>query len=277
MRLFGRKWKVTIDRVLIEDLDVAFTIERSLKPEPNTCELTVWNLNTQQRAKLEELRPKKGSLVGIPVKIEAGYEVATTLIWLGDLRTVETRRIEADWVTTLGSGDGEKAIGEARINQSFGLGTNPTVALRALAKAMGVGPGNLEFFAQKLLLTGNPLIGSQGIVLSGSAPDQLTDWTRSLDLEWSVQDGALQFTDRGKPLIGSAILLTKETGLVDSPTVDQDGILYGTSLMVPGMLPGTLAVIKSDRVIGNYRLTQVRYQGDTAGTPWYADFAAERF
>lgn len=277
MQLFGRKWRVTVDRTEITDLDVAFAVERSVKPEPNTCELTIWNLNTEQRANLEELRPKKDALVGIPVKIEAGYESATTLIWLGDLREIETRRDGPDWVTTLRSGDGEKAIEAARVNLSFSLGTNPAVALRALSKAMGVGPGNLEFFVQKLLLAGNPLIGSQGLVFSGQASQQLTEWTRSLDMEWSVQDGALQFTERGKPVVGSAVLITTETGLIDQPTVDQDGIVYGTALMIPGLLPGALAVVKSKRVTGNYRLIQTRHYGDTAGSPWYVEFAGERY
>jgi hypothetical protein len=278
MRLFGRAWSVTIDRLEVSGHDMAFEVEKSLKPDPNTCELRLWNLNESQRSQLEELRPKKGSLVGIPVKIEAGYEAASSLIWLGDLRTVESNREGPDWITVLGSGDGEKSVQLARINQSFDKLTSVDTILRSIAKAMGVGPGNLEFFAQRLLLTGQGgKLATEGVVLSGRAADKLTAWCRSLDIEWSVQDGALQFTDRGKPLIGQAFLLSAETGLIGTPTVDNEGVLSATMLMIPGLVVGSLLVLNSRRIKGNYRVRKAKWDGDTSGQPWYIHVEAERF
>lgn len=273
MELFGRKWAVTVGTTLVTALDVAFRIERSLKPEPNTCDLTIWNLNTQQRAILESLKPPKGSPIGIPTKIEAGYETAASTIWLGDLRSVESMRDGADWVTILGSGDGEVAVQTARVNQSFGMGTPVTAMLNILAASMKLGPGNLAMFAAAASAS---QLGQQGIVMSGSAADQLTEWTRSLGWEWSIQNSSLQFTQRGKPAPGLAVMLSSKTGLIGQPTVDQDGLLYATCLMIPGIMPGTLAVIASERVQGNYRIEQTVHYGDTAGEPWFVDIVAAR-
>ncbi len=277
MKLFGRRWSITIDKLQITELDMNFHVKKSIKPEPNTCDLTVFNLNPKQRATLEEIRPKKKDLVGIPVKIEAGYEEAQSLIWLGDLRTVETTLDGSEWVTDLSSGDGEKAKKKARVAQSFGPGTSPDTVLRALAHAMGIGVGNLEFFAQKQLFDSLARqIASQGIVLSGSAAAHLTRWAESSDLEWSIQDGAIQFTDRGKPLPGQVVLLNAGSGLIGTPSVDNEGLLTVKMLMIPDVIPGSLLVLDSERIKGNYRIQKADYEGDTTGTPWYITAICER-
>jgi hypothetical protein len=278
MKLFGRKWSIVVDRLNVSDLDMSFTVEKTLKPEPNTCELNIWNLNEEHRAQLESLRPKKNALVGIPVKIEAGYDAATSLIWLGDLRTVESVKIDADWLTTLGCGDGEKAIKNARVNLSFNVGARVDTVLRGLAKAMGVGLGNTELFAARLLLSSlGAQIASQGLVVSGSAADQLTAWCRTLGLEWSIQDGALMFLEFGEPLPTQVLLLSPSTGLIGSPTVDNEGQLTVTMLMIPGVMPGSFLVLNSDRIKGNYRVISTKHTGDTFGTPWYIEVVAERY
>jgi hypothetical protein len=276
-RLFGRRWTITIDTIQVTELDMSFRCKKTIKPDPNTCELTVYNLNAVNRAHLEELRPKKDALVGIPVKIEAGYADAQSLIWLGDLRTVETKPDGSTWVTELSSGDGEKACKKARVSQSFGPATSPDTVLRALAHAMGIGVGNLEFFAQKQLFDSLARqITSQGLVISGSAAKHLTRWAKSSNLEWSIQDGALQFTDRGKPLPGKILLLNSETGLIGTPTVDNEGLLTVTMLMIPDVLPGSLLVLDSERIKGNYRIREAEYEGDTSGQPWYITAVCER-
>jgi Spy/CpxP family protein refolding chaperone len=49
-------------------------VEKTHKPEPNKGELKIWNLSREQRAQIEEMRPKKGRTTGIPVLIEGGYK-----------------------------------------------------------------------------------------------------------------------------------------------------------------------------------------------------------
>jgi hypothetical protein len=46
--------------------------------------------------------------------------------------------------------------------------------------------------------------------------------------------------------------------------------------MIPGIMPGTLAVVTSERVQGNYRIDQTVHYGDTSGEPWYTDISATR-
>jgi hypothetical protein len=275
--LFGRRVVVTVDRIEIADLSCSFRIEKSLKIEPNVCEVAIFNLNPDHRAALEELRPKEQTPTrGIPCKIEAGYGDDLSLLWLGDLRNVESKSDGPDWVTNLASGDGEKAFQNSRVNISYGPKTPLETALRAMVRALGVGEGNLAKVVAKLRQAGSATL-PQGATFSGQTVKLLDDFARSADLEFSIQDGVLQFLDRGKALSTKAIELTPETGLVGSPTVDNEGLLKARMLMIPDVRPGSLLVVKSQRVEGNYRVEKAVWDADNMGGPFYCDVEASRY
>lgn len=304
--LFGRSCRITIGvsrdtesirsfvsakAISFDSLDVSFEIEKTLKSEPNKCHLKVWNLSEEHRAALEELNPptRAGSALaknkekthravdGIPVKIEAGYGKDLSLLWLGDLRDARSEYEKPDWVTTLESGDGEKAWQNARINVSFGPKTPVETALRAMVRALGVGEGNLSSVVQKLKIAGVGSIFPRGTVISGQVSRELTDFARSADLEWSIQNGAVQFIDRGKALASKAIKLTSGTGMIGSPTVDVDGVLKVKMQMIPDVRPGTLIVLDAARIKGNYRIEKATWTGDRAGEAWEIEVEAQRY
>jgi hypothetical protein len=286
--LFDRAWAITVDTIKLAEHDVVFKVEKTIKAEPNTCSLSIWNLNEAQRSALEELRPPaekahladKGharAVKGIGVRIEAGYGNSPSLIWLGDLRTVNSVKDGPDWVTALESGDGEKAWQNARVNVSYGPKTPVDTALRAMVRALGVGEGNLAQVVHKLQVAGVGKVFPRGTVISGPVSQELSDFCRSADLEWSIQDGAIQFVDRGKALAGRAVRLSPDTGMLGSPTVDPDGILTVQMLMIPDVRPGTLLVVNAARVKGNYRVEKATWAGDSAGGDWTITCEAKRF
>lgn len=275
--LFGRSADIVVGDQQITGLDVAFDVQKSVEPEPNTCELTIWNLSEGQRAQLEELEPKPEDARGIPVKIEAGYGGDNAQLWLGDLRSVDSIREGPDWVTRLDSGDGEKAAKGKRIAVPYGPNTPVDTALRAMVRALGVGEGNVGTAVAKLKQAGAAKLFPNGKVLHGPVARRLTEFARSADLEWSIQDGALQITDRGKVLAGQAVKLSAGSGMIGSPTVDQDGILTVQCLMIPDLRVAGLIVVDSARIKGSYRVERARWTGDTRGGPWYVTLNAKRF
>lgn len=277
--LWNRKVAITVNTSRYTDIDVAFTIKKTLKPEPNTCEVTMFNLSPDRQAELEAIAPKgsKAATVGIPCEIEAGYESGTSLLWRGDLRTVETTDTGSNGETSatyLTSGDGEKAWKHARLHVSYGPQTSIDTSLRAIARALGVAEGNLSKVVAQLRVGGSAIWPS-GKVLTGAASRQLVSIARSADLEVSIQDGALQFLSRGKALEGSALRLTSDTGLVGSPTVDNEGICTFTTLLMADMRCGGSVVIDAKRVKGNFRIVEIEWTGDTSGQEWYAECKGE--
>lgn len=276
-RLFDRRVDVTVDTIRFQNLDCSFKIKKTLKPQPNTCELTIYNLSEEHIAQLENLRPKeKQATKGIGCRIEAGYVDATSQIWLGDLRAVLTTREGSDWVTRLESGDGEKAWKNARLHVSFGPKTALETALRAMVRSLGVGEGNLSKVVAKLKQNGSAVWPS-GTVISGAVSRELTAFARSADLEVSIQDGALQFLDRGKALEATAVRLAPETGLIGSPTVDNDGVLEAACLMIPDVRCGGLVTIDARRVKGTYRVEEAEWSGDTYGDDWQIVVRGKRY
>jgi hypothetical protein len=259
--LFNRTVRVTIDTLLITDLDIEFSIEKDLKKAPNNADVTIYNLNPDHRAALEQLKAKdkasKGTK-GIPCLIEAGYGTDYSQIFLGDLRTVETIRQGPDWQTKLTSGDGEKGAQFARVQLSYAAGVTNETVLRALARAMNIGEGNLS-----KAVAGLKHIFPAGVTISGPAYRQLNTLAAGMGLTVTIQDSALQFQNLGKALSGTALKLNASTGLIDSPTVDNEGVLNAKMLMIPGVRVGSLIVMDSLAVKGQYIVQKTVYAGSS--------------
>jgi hypothetical protein len=289
--LFGRKFALTVSTLEVNDFHCHFRIEKSLKPEPNKALIEVWNLSPEHRAFLGELAPgkkiskgkKKGAtapaLQGkIPVRLEAGYDgPGTDLIFLGDLRTVDTETTGEDWVTAISSGDGERAFRSARMAQSFGPRVPASVALQAIVKTFGLGPGNVAKVLSGLKHQGQASLLTRGAVFSDASARVLTDFCRSADLEWSIQDGAIQFVDLNKALAGQAIVLSPKTGLVGSPAVDGAGIMKCKSLIIPGLRCGGVVIVDAEEIKGQFRVEKLTYEGDTHADAWEVEIEGKRY
>lgn len=267
--LFHRRVVVRVGALDLRDLDVAFEIERTLKPEPNTCSLKLYNLNGDHRSQVE-------SLATVPVIVEAGYrDAGTTVLFHGDLRNVQTTREGPDLITSLESGDGEQGRRQSRVNRSFSSNTSVEAVLRELARAMQVGIGNAIEAIRAVALETGPALFRERVVLSGGVAAELEQLLRSCGLEYSIQGGALQVLRRGQPLVGAAVLLSPSTGLIDSPVKELDDrrrpIVTARCLIVPDLYPGRLVRIESERINGQFRVEAASYKGDTAGPDWSID------
>lgn len=268
--LFRRSIKVTVSTIQITGLAMRFVVRKTLRPEPNTCELSIANLSASNRLALAQMKTA-------PVEIEAGYEGATSVIFRGDLRTAYSFRDGPDVITSLASGDGERAIRSARVNVSIGKDTPSDQVFRLLAQALGVDKGNLDQAVQTIR---NSAIGeafSLGTVLCGSAAREMTGLCRSAGLTWSVQDGKLQIIPLRQALKGQAIHLTPETGLIGSPSVDNKGILTAQMLMAPDVFPGRLLVLESESVSGQFVIQTTEHVGDTHGQDWVVNIEGKRY
>jgi hypothetical protein len=275
--LFGRSWRITINTLQLTGHHAEFDITKTLKRDPNSCDLLVYNLSPEHRAELQELQPKAGSTRGIPVKIEAGYGADMSLLWIGDLRSVFSTRAGPDWATRLSSGDGAKAIQNSKIALPMGPKTEVATALRALVKYLGVDSGNLDSVANRIRLRSGGKTFPSAKILHGHTARVIDDIARSAELEWSIQDGAIQFLERGKDNKEPAFFLSPTTGLIESPTVSNEGELEAKLLMIPGVRPGRICVVESDTIKGQFRLEKCQYRGATWQQDWYITINGKRY
>lgn len=280
-KLYDRKARVVVNTQVIEDLRIQFKVKRTLKKEPSTCEVCITNLNEESRALLQQKHDK--------LILEAGYKDTIAQLFSGDSRFVDQKREEADWVTKIQCGDGERAYQYRRISKSFAPGTRVSDVVAAVAQAMGLTVTGLD------KVQGLTEQFTQGYTSYGKASQELDSLLRGRGLEWSIQSGQLQILSEGGTTQDRVILLTSKpdnTGLIGSPehgnpekdvpvSPDQfvvvgqkkqgPPILKVKALLQPGFYPGRKLQLKSESEDGVFRIQTVTHTGDTHGDAWYSE------
>ncbi len=257
----------------LSELRCVFKVKKTVRPEPNTATVQVFNLADPSRHVLEDASK-------LVMRLEAGYvDTGTSQLYLGQVRSAWTTLDGTTSTTTITTGDSEKEIAEARIHVPIGPGVPVAHALQAIAKALKVGDGNIAQAIVLLQTKGVAAMFGPGRMISGNAARELTDICRSARLEWSIQDGQLQILDLNKPLADKAILLSPDTGLEGSPTIDYNATSKGKKggvyvkakvRLIPELAPGRKVVFDSKFVKGGFRIEEIEYSGDTHGNDWDA-------
>lgn len=264
--LYRRVARVTVGEVQVEALRIQFRVVKTLRPEPNTAEVSISNLSADTRRKMVT--------ADVPVRIEAGYEnggeSTVGQLFLGDMRFGGHTREGADWVTKLQAGDGEKTFRGARINESFAKGVRKAKVLESVTKAMKVDfKAAIAKFKSDGFKAGMDEF-AKGISLNGSASKELTKILEAAGYSWSIQDGEVQVLG-AKETVGEGVHLSPETGLVGSPESSSDGYVKVKSLLQPELRPGRLVQLDSASFKGSYRIDRAEFRGDTHGADWYAE------
>lgn len=270
---FNRAFRVEVgDREFsnANALRFTFSVERDGKLTPNACTVSLYNLAETTRHDLE-------AQTFIPVRVQVGYETGGGQIFLGGLRTAESTRNGADWITEVRGGDGEKEILQARVAKTFAKGASYKVVLTALVDALGVKRGNLGSLEAPALLSSGATSLAKALTVRGGVAEELEALTRSLGLEWSIQDGAFQVAASGQPAQTQSVVLSADSGLIGVPSVDKDGLVSGTALLIPDLLPGRTFRVESERVTGNLVCTKTVHSGDSESTEWYVHFTGKPY
>src|SRR5580704_10033232 len=116
MKLFERVVELRVGDTEIAGLDIAFEIEKDLKPEPNPCHIEIYNLGPKNREVLSKYKR-------VPILLRAGYQGHVSVIYDGNLIRCTHIKEGPTWKTMLTNGDGAMAIQSTRINKSFAKGT----------------------------------------------------------------------------------------------------------------------------------------------------------
>lgn len=290
-RIFDKRvWRVNVAGADMSLLSTSFQIEKSKRPEPNSCKIEIYNLNKDSRdyiqsISLNQKQNSKGTGKGsfkqvgaqsgnIRVEIEAGYrDVGTSLLFRGDLRTASSERQRTDIVTTIFGEDGGYSSLTARVQQGFPEGTPIENVARFCAARMGVGVGNLPaVFRGGLPGLNLPslMVYEEGTILSGSPLDELRLILANLGVGFSIQDGAIQCRAQGGYIPATRVLLSPTTGLVGSPIKDANGYVRATCLIQPGLFVDGRVRFESEDFLGDYVIHTVKYDAETFGKNWYA-------
>lgn len=254
---------------LIENLRVAFRCEKSLASEPNTAEITVYNLAEQPRGEIQR--------TPLYVRLDAGYDDQAERLFVGDLRPGSGRSVRrgVDWETTLEVGDAERAYKLARVSRSYRGGVDARTALAELAKAMGL---SLTYTADTERVLRSQY--ASGLSMHGPASRELSRVLAPHGLTWSVQDGRLQVIRSAETRPDAAQVVSQDSGLVGVPEFaapENRGdvpVLHVKMLLRPGLTPGGRIKLVSNAISGVFRVERVVHTGDTHGEAWHTEVEA---
>lgn len=276
-RLFNRTIALTIAKplegkffgerpnaVVITDLRVRFMVEKNLRSEPNTADVTITNLSAQSRSEVQA-RP-------LYVRLDAGFDGTLERLFTGDLRWATSSLERVDWDTKLQLGDGDRAFRYGRVNRSFEGGVSAHTAITETAKAMGLTVKISDAAARELRAQ-----FAGGLALTGAAQTELTRLLTPFGMSWSVQDGALQILRPDEHRANAAIVVSQAEGMIGSPEYGappkkhSKPILSVSVALNPRMIPGGRISVDSRNVKGIFRIERVVHRGDTHGDEWQTD------
>jgi hypothetical protein len=267
-RLFDRDYRIRIDTIEVSELDCAFDITRTVKRQPNTSSIRIYNLSSEHQRQIENLslKEKNGTTTvrtggKIRVEIEAGYVGSRSLIFRGDLRFAETKQEGPDFVTEIEGDDGGRSVLGASVSRSFPAGTSVATVVRACASALGVGTGNLADL-EATLRTEAGATFTGGTTLFGPADKELDRVLRSCGLRYSIQSGNLQITRPNRPLQVQAVLLTSNE--IERPTANPDGTIQVVAPILPELYPGGRVQLETSNKRGLFGILEANYVGDTS-------------
>lgn len=241
-----------------QELKIEFSISKSISSKQNTGRIKIWNLNEAHRNAIgKELDD---------IMLEAGYMPPegggnVGIIFSGQMRDVEHKRENEDIITYLSCGDGDKALRRATISKTFKAGTSVEEVVDEIAQQLekeGVKRGETNF-PKDLPKFKRPYS------MCGSCNRELDRLGRSHGFYWNIQNGAFEVVP-GDGFTGGVVVLSSNSGLIDTPTITDNGV-KASALLNPEVRPNRRVQIISQVLEMNaegdmYRVSQADYSGD---------------
>lgn len=243
--------------VQMHEIKIAFDVAKSISSQANSASIRIWNLAESSRNAIGKELDQ--------ITLEAGYmppgETGNVgVIFQGQMRDVEHTREGPDIVTKLSCGDGDKAFRRATISKTYPAGTKVEDVVEGVYQELekeGVSRGEWRF-------PENMEPFRRPYSVCGGCKRELDTIGRGKDFYWSVQNGAME-VHPADGFIGGIVLITPQTGMIDVPTITDNGVKV-SCLLNPEIRPGRRVRIESQVLEmnaegGEYRVSEATYSG----------------
>jgi hypothetical protein len=268
---FGRKVEVTVgpkdgEGFIIDGLKIAFTIEKTDSPDPNTSKIQIYNLSKETSA--------KATVSGNHITLKAGYEdEKVTAIFFGDVLKGQRKKSGNDYITELEVFDGRAAVMAGYVSVSYAKDVEVATVVENLLDAIG-----LPYKGQENIPSGEKYSG--GFCYMGMAIDGLRDVLNKYGLTYTVQNEMLYILKPGEGADNIGLKLTPETGLLTTPEQVSDKTGEGdeeaeasnkwkfTTMLFPELMPGAVCKVESSTLNAEVCIEKAVFSGDN----WTGDF-----
>ncbi|BDR73326.1 hypothetical protein K144316041_20340 [Clostridium tetani] len=244
--LFGRRYRISVsdskgNALDVSELHCTFNITKSILMEPNTSEITIYNLNAQTENAI--------MINGKRITIEAGYEgTQFGLIFDGDiLQTIRDKENATTYKLIIIALDSDRAINFDIANFSIARGqTARSMVSHIVNRAKN--PISMGSISDKL--NGQTL--TRGKVFFGKSSDYLRQIAKSNNMQYYMDNGTLNLINLEDLPSDEIFDLNPKSGLVGTPEQTDYGIA-GQCLLNPQIKLNSLihvdnSLVRSKRI-----------------------------
>lgn len=243
-------------------LHVNFSFQKSDLKTQNTGKLSIWNLNKEHLAMLEQ--------DDCSLAFRAGYGSRRPLIFAGIVTYCVTSLDGADRKTEIEVVDNLVEVRDTFISVSYNGPVNWKTIFDDACKQMGV--------AVVYSYNATFVDVSNGYSFIGYAKDLITKGCDCCGLTWSIQNGVMHIKRPGDVLDTEVYVLSAETGLVGIParvceaaseTATEKQIGWDvTYLMNAAINIDDYVRLESEAVSGYFRVYSIQIEGDNVSGDW---------
>jgi len=256
----------------VSNLRTTFTIGKTSDSDPNTAEISVYNMNSLSTSFLQQ-----NDLI---MWLYCGYESSRDdlkLVFSGEVIDTMSSKSGPDKLITLICGDANKGININHYEKTYAANTAIKTIIKDVANGMGVLVSDKNITA----IPEDRFINSY--VALGSTKDILNELFKKLKLEWYVDDNVFYASDRVNINVTNSILISEKTGMISSPvkkkekdataSTTESGITFN-SILNPELKIGETVKIESEYAdidtSGLFVIKQIEMNGDTHSSAWYS-------
>lgn len=269
------------------ELMISFDVSKSISSSANTASIDIYNLTESHRnamgKEFDEVMLEAGymppagfsgpGILNFSRGVNGIYSMSTGqvstgssgnvgIIFKGNIRDVAHKRQGENIVTTISCGDGDKALRKGVTNKSYPKGTPVKTVVEDIYKGLekeGVTRGEWKFPDDMEPNFKRPYVAC------GSCAREMNTLGRGKQFYWSIQNGAMEIIP-GDGFIGMVALISPKTGMIDTPTITDNGIRVST-LLNPEIRPGRRVKVESSIIDlnatdGIYRVSECTFSGD---------------
>lgn len=260
MKQFGREILLKIgnedESLTYSNLRITFNVTKTISSEPNTGEITIYNLNQNTRNLITTKYYQH-------VELYICYrEDDFRLIFKGDVISINNSQSDLDIITHLKCADGFKAYTDKTIVKTLSAGQSDIVVVNEALASFNIQAATIDLPRNTILPRGKVLFCDAREAVSKVAINNRADW--------SIQDGQLAIIPKNTALRNDeGYIISSATGMIGSPEKNDDG-LEVTTLCNPYFKIGGLIRIESQitEYNGNYKIKSIQHEGDLMGSDW---------
>lgn len=246
--LFGRQITVFIldfdqeEVIQISDLHIEFDIQLTMDKEPNTANITIFNLGESNRNLLSEKRHW--------IEVEAGYgdsEIGQRVIFRGRTTKVSSVLDSATWVTEIEAEDGiKKRANRIIFEETYTKGTSYSLIIKKIAQKANLTLLLDAELSNHFLLKGRSFFGPVLKVL-----DEAVDLFGK-QFNYNITFGTLEVYKKKNGIAGFLEVpkIDRESGMIGFPSKTEEGVIVST-LLDKEIIPNRFVLIDMSSMVND--------------------------